>query len=375
MAFSTPSLNDFVRVAENGLSSAFFSEGSVLRKGVLKVLARVFAGVAYLVVLLLQKMWKNAFVMTCDVETLVDFGRDYDLPNKPESYAKGLVVVKSDGSAVTIPQGTVFTTDSGIEFECVADTSLSGGIAGTPISVIALASGDDSNCSTGMLLSFRDGTPEHVDESVAVDSEGLSGGTKIEVVVNGNTEYWGESVEEYRARLLNYRRNQPSGGCNADYKGWAERFASVSKCIVEANYPETNSVTCVLAHFSENSDSIAVNSTNVAEVAAYINDEIRRPVTADVRVVSCTEKSVDFTMAISPDNADNRASVRSALKKALRSYVPGDVVSKTDLTVNLKASSSVQSVSVVAVGGGESIELSLSNHELPVIGEITWNEI
>ena len=61
MAFETPTLNDFVRISENGLSTAFYGESSVLRKSVLKVLARVFAGVAFLVVLLLKKMWKNVF--------------------------------------------------------------------------------------------------------------------------------------------------------------------------------------------------------------------------------------------------------------------------------------------------------------------------
>ena len=89
MAFETPTLNDFVRISENGLSTAFYGESSVLRKSVLKVLARVFAGVAFLVVLLLKKMWKNVFLTTCDVETLKDFGVDFDLPNKPESFSKG----------------------------------------------------------------------------------------------------------------------------------------------------------------------------------------------------------------------------------------------------------------------------------------------
>lgn len=42
MAFETPTLNDFVRISENGLSTAFYGESSVLRKSVLKVLARVF---------------------------------------------------------------------------------------------------------------------------------------------------------------------------------------------------------------------------------------------------------------------------------------------------------------------------------------------
>ena len=107
MPFSTPTLSDLVRIAENGLSSEFYGEESVLRKSVLKVIARVFAGVTFLLVLLLQKMWKNAFLSTCDVETLKDNGVDFDLPNKPESYAKGQVIItKTTASNVSISQGS-----------------------------------------------------------------------------------------------------------------------------------------------------------------------------------------------------------------------------------------------------------------------------
>ena len=378
MPFVTPTLNDLVRVAENGLSSAFeISGGTVLRKSVMKVLARVFAGTVFLLVLLLRKMWNNAFIYTCDVETLKDFGTDFDLPNKPESFAKGVVTVETTtASSITLSQGTVLSTVEGIEFEIDSDYTLSGGINKLfNVNVIAVQSGTDGNLVSGSLLSFRDGTPEGVDASVTVGAEGISGGQKIEVIVNGNTEYWGESVEEYRTRLLNYRRNQPHGGCEADYKSWAERFAFVSKCIVEPNYPETNSVTCVLAYFSDDSEHITVNSTNLAEVESYIKSDERRPVTADVRVVSCTEKVVDFSIAVRPNNTGSQSTVVSALKKALQEYTPGETILADYLNVKLLGMSGVEKIVVVSVGSGDSVSLSKSAHELPVVGAITWNDV
>ena len=374
MAFSIPSLSDFVRIAENGLSSEFYGEASVLRKSVLKVIARVFAGIAYLLALFLRKMWKNAFIHSCDVETLDDFGVDFDLPNKPESYAKGQVMVtKTTSSNVAISQGTVIADESGNEFEVDADYTLSGSANSVfMVKVLAVQSGDSGNIDAGTVLAFRDGAPSGLEDDVVVDAEGISGGVKIEVLVNGNVEYWGETVERYRNRLLDYRRNQPSGGDDADYKSWAERFPSVTKCIVQPNYPVANAVTCVLAYYGEESDSIAVNTTNVNEVRDYIQSDVRRPITADVRVVSCVPKDIDFVIRISPNNMNVQASVQSALRKILESYVPGDTLTKNDFSIKLVGASSADNVYVVSVNSSDSVFLSKPDHELPVIHSVTW---
>ena len=374
MAFSTPSLNDFVRIAENGLSSEFYGEESVLRKSVLKVLARVFAGVAFLLVLLLRKMWKNAFLTTCDVETLEDNGIDYDFPNKPESYAKGRVLVtKTTSSNIEIEQGTILSDDNGNEFEIDSDYTLSGAAESIfTVNVIAVRAGDEGNVSAGTVLAFRDGTPEGVAEDVTVDDEGISGGVSIEVMVNGNAERWGETAENYRERLLFYRRNPPSGGSVSDYKMWCERFPFVTRCIPQQNYPDVNSVTCVLAYYGDDSDSIAVNSTNVEEVEAYVQSDVRRCATADVIVVSCLPKTINFVISLSPNNVNTRASVENALKNVLRSYEPGNVVHSYDLDVALKGSSVADSVAVSSMNNNDLVSLSKENHELPVVGSISW---
>lgn len=376
MAFSIPSLNDLVRVAENGLLASFgFESGSTLRKSVLKVLARVFAGTAYLVVLLLGKMWKNVFLTTCDVETLVENGANFDLPNKPESYARGQVVVKSADVAAVIRQGTILVANGDVEYEVVSDVTLSGGADGTLVNVMAVAPGESSDVDAGTALVYRDGVPENVVDDTVVAPGGLMGGRSIEVVVNGNTEYWGESVEAYRARLLNYRRNQPSGGNDADYKGWAERFSSVDKCIPFANYPNSGCVRCVLSHFSELSDHIAVNSTNVAEVSDYICSDVRRPITANVTVVSCTEKTVNAYIGISPNTPEGQTSVRKALKEVFRSYAPGDTITLQDLNTKLSLAANVDRLSVTQLNGFESIALDKSTNEMPVVGVVVWDSL
>lgn len=373
MAFSTPSLSDLIRTAENGISSAFYGVVSVLRKGVLKVLARVFAGLVHLLFMLLRLMWRNVFISTADVESLKNFGTDFGIPNKPDACAGGYAIIKASSASIEIEQGVVLVSDSGIEFEVVADTILTGGEDGSPVKVLALESGDDGNLPAGIVLSFRDGVPEGVDEIVSVGDEGLNGGVKIEVEVDGAVEYWGETVEEYRGRLLDRRRNQPCGGSDADYKSWAERFSQVSRCVVEECYPAAGAVRCVLCHFDD-ADSVTVSSDAVQEVSNYIKSDDRRPITADVSIVSCKNKVLNLAVKVYPNNENIHASVRTALRNALRSYSPGDTVRADALTVKLLESSVAEKIAVTSVLGQQAVVLDRADAEMPVVGDIAWSE-
>lgn len=370
-----PSLNDLIRIAENGLSQSFFGNVSTLKKSVLKVIARVFAGVAYLILLVVKKLWKNSFLTTCDVESLVSFGADFDLPNKPESFSRGKVVIKSDDNTVVIVQSTILESEKGNEYEVLANTTLTGGEDGTLVPVIAVVSGEGENLVGGEILSFRDGTPEDVDEDVVVSDGGISGGKSLNVVVNGNDENWGESVEEYRARLLKWRRNQPSGGTMADYEQWAERFSFVSKCYVLPCYPNPGAVTCVLANFQDDGHLGINDSGSVSEVAQYINDDSRRPVTAAVTVADCTEKELSFNIAIYPNNDNVKASVTVSLKMALRQYYPGDRITCDDIAATLRASSAAEKIAVSKINDSSAVYLSKPGHELAYLPSdgITWS--
>lgn len=370
MAFSVPTLNDLVRTSENGMMSAFGIEVSSLRKGVLKILARVWAGIAYLLILFLSKMWKNFFIFSADVESLKECqGVDLGLPPKPAGYALGAVVVKSESSSAVLPQGTIFVDDDGNEYETVLDTTLSGGASGTDVKVLAVDFGSASNHESGCELTFRDGTPQYIDDVAVVGDGGIKGGSDIEVVVNGTVDHWGETVEDYRARLINYRQNPPVGGNSADYKNWAERFNFVSKCIVDPDYPHAGAVTLVLANYNDN--DITLNQYQVNEVRDYIDQ--RRFVTADVQIYSCASKSVPLSIGISPNTPSAKESVLKSLKMALKKYVPGDNVAAGELESELRSSADVESVKVYSVGTGSSIQLSRANHELPVTGPISWS--
>ena len=56
------SLEDIIRYVDTAFALKFYSGASVLRKGVLKVLARVFGGALYMISLLCKRIWKNRFL-------------------------------------------------------------------------------------------------------------------------------------------------------------------------------------------------------------------------------------------------------------------------------------------------------------------------
>lgn len=373
MAFQTPGLQDLIRSAENGLSVAFYGVSSTLRKTTLKVLARVFGGVTYLLLLFLQWMWKNVFVSTCDVEALLSFGADYGLPRKAAGYARGNVLMNGVSGAV-VSQGTILIDSvSSAEYEVVSDVTMTG--ANMDVSVIAMQFGTSSNLDAGAVLEFRDGVIANVSESVVVSVGGLVGGINYEITVNGIVENWGETVEAYRKRLLYRRQNPPQGSAIQDYKIWATRFAAVTDCIVFPNYPKVNGVTCVLVRYDD-SDNVELNEIEVAEVKDYLTADIRRPVTAEVIVSSCVAKSINLAVAITPNTSTVQDSVRAALRLALRAYVPGDTITIEKLTIAAKDSSAASNVSVTAiVGSGVSVKLSKENYEVGVLGDIMWSPL
>lgn len=161
----------------------------------------------------------------------------------------------------------------------------------------------------------------------------------------------------------------------ADYEQWAERFSFVSKCYVLPCYPNPGAVTCVLANFQDDGHLGINDSGSVSEVAQYINDDSRRPVTASVTVADCTEKELYFNIAIYPNNDNVKASVTESLKIALRRYYPGDRIACDDIAATLRASSAAEKIAVSKINNSSAVYLSKPGHELAYLPSdgITWS--
>lgn len=353
------SLKDLVRIVENGLAVQFYGvsgQTNVLRKTVLKVLATVLGGALYMLSLIEKRIWKNRFVNSCDVSALDGFGAEYGVPHKAPMAATGTVDVtlESGTASAVIPKGTVFTDQSGkLEYTVTAATTVTETNFAVP--VVANENGYEYNMEAGVEFEFRD---EPVSGVASVKSLLITGGVAEGVEKDGDVQVWGETAEEYRARLLNRIQNPVSGGSKNDYWRWATRFQFVTDAFVIPNRPNANSVSVAIANY--NSESIAVGSDQVAEVSAYMTDDVRRPITADVRVFSVTPVNVEITARVTPYNDSVKESVSAAIKQYLRTVAPGNLVTFDKLQLVALSNSTAETFAVTSAKKGGSVVSELS---------------
>ena len=353
------SLQDIVRIVENSLAIQFYGQSSVLRKSVLKVLAHVVGGALYMLVLLAKRIWKNRFVTTCDVSALDGFGLEYGVPHKVPLQSSGtaIVTLESGVDSLTIPQGTVLVNEeTNIEYEVPNEVLVDSEHVGIP--VVAVDVGADCDLGPGVTLAFRNGGVAGVESVV---TETISGGVAEAVEIDGEVKIWGELAEEYRSRLINRIQNPVHGGASNDYQLWSTRFSFVTDAFVFPNQPETNAVSVALANY--NSANITPTSDQIEEVSNYITDDVRRPVTARVRVFGVTPVIVEMTAYVSPYNQYVRESVTAAIKQYLRKMKPGSVLDFETLRLNVLSNSMAETFSVQSMSKAgtsvQSLELDL----------------
>lgn len=319
MPFKVPTLTEVNRVVENGFSQAFYGTSGILRAMVLKVISKVVAGTVYMIVLLASYIWKNEFVETADVEGLVRKGGVYGMPPKPASRARGKIIVTGT-AGTSVPAGTVLVDDvNGYEYELLSAATIPSGSTSVSVQVYSIGFGSQYNMDAGATLSFRDAATGEF--TFTVDSEGLYGGSRVDVTVDGVVRQWSESIEDYRSRLKIRSKNQPMGGDIADYWLWAMSFSEVSNCFVVPNWPLTNSVSVFVANF--NTPSIALNSTIVDEIQNYISSNDRRPATSEPVVATVAPKPCKFNVEIPVVNDFYKSSVLTACKNLLKTLGPG----------------------------------------------------
>lgn len=345
------SLSDLIRYAESAFAVKFYSGASVLRKGVLKIIASVLGGMTYMISLLCKRIWKNRFLTTCDVEWLDGFGVEFELPHKAPTYSKGYVKVSflTGYSSASIPAGTYLVDPlTGHEYFTLVAQSVSAN--SKKIRIVSTDPGN-YNLSTRTVLEWRDTAPSGLEDSVEVDEYGIFGGFSTSVSIDGVDQTWGETAEEYRQRLLKRERNPPHGGCVADYEMWAERFDFVSKAYVVPNEPNANSVTVALADYHY--EQISVHPDDVDKVKNYIVAKSRRVATADPRVFSVTVANFECAATVSPFNEDVQNSVRLAAESFFAEKYPGTTSYFDDLIFYVRSNSLASQFAITSLNKNE----------------------
>jgi len=349
MAFQRPTLAELVERVQNDLESRLNNNGSLLRRAVLVVIARVIAGVSHLLHGHLEWIFKQVFPDTADEDQLKRWSSIFGVTQKPADFATGLVVFTGVNTTI-IPQGTeIQRSDGKIYITDVLGTISAGQVI---ILVVAEESGVDQNTVAGNQMQMVSPLLG-VDNIVTVDVAGL---------VNGLDA---EALDLLRQRLIDRIQFAPLGGSANDYESWALSVTGVTRAFV---YPNNQGPGTVGVSFvQDNEVSIIPLAPKITEVQDYIN--IRKPVTAAVTVFAPIALAVNFTIDLIPDTGPIRIAVEAELKDLLkRQNGPGAVLLRTHISeaISIAAGEVNHILSIPAA------DVTPAASEIVIFGAITW---
>ena len=351
MSFSLPSFRDILTRAQTDLGG--FSNGTVPRRSIEYVLARMLAGVSKGLYGYLTYILKQVFFDTAD-ET--NFWHWFTILGPPEGrkaaefWAGTYEFTGTNGT--NIPDGTQLQRPDGQLYETDGAVTISGGVAEADI--IALEAGADGNNEDGQVLSLA--LPV-----AGVDPDG-------EVTSTTTTGSDLESREDGQARLFQHLRTPPSGGGPGDYVRWALEVPGVTRAWEFANLEGPNSVSVAFVRDGDGSGSAIVpDSGERATVLAHL--QTRAPITVTVYVITLTAVPLDVTLSsLDPDNADVRAAIEEELTDLLeREAEPGGTLalSKINEAISAAAGEEDHATSIPAA------DITYATDEIGIMGTLT----
>lgn len=212
---------------------------------------------------------------------LVELAAVYGISKRPAAAASGYVAIQVSSGTVTIPQGYILTSPSGVKYQT---TSNNVGVAnGALVEVIAQEGGASTNLAGGVVCTWDSAAVGFLLPTCTV-SGGLTGGVDE------------DSEETLRERLFD-RLSFPQGGGNvAQVKAWAEsNTAAVEKAYVYAAVRGPASVDVALT--SSSSVERVVANTFVSSVASYVSSQL--PGHESLNVTTVTPTRVDLIVGLS----------------------------------------------------------------------------
>lgn len=349
MAIDRPSLSDLVDRIKKDLESRLASAGSILRRSVLYVIAKVQAGGFHLLYGRLEYLSLQIFPSDADEQYLLKWSTLFNVPRKQATFAGfNVSLVGSNGSVV--PAGTILKRSDDVEFTTLVDaTIVSGSIS---VGVICSDAGATGNTDPDSTLNF-------VSPVSGVNSQATVGS----VVITGEDQ---EGLELWRARIILKIQTPPQGGALSDYVAWALSVAGVTRAWPYQDHlgPGTVGLAFVM---DRNVGSIIPSTDQIAAVQAFVDSV--RPVTAIVTCFAPIADTLNFTIGISPTTASVKAAVIAELTDLIqREGEPGGTLLLSH--INEAIATAAGEVDHALTSPSANV-VSASGH-IPVMGTVTW---
>jgi uncharacterized phage protein gp47/JayE len=350
MAFTRPTLPELIDRIQADFVSRLSLVGALLRRSVVYVLSRVWAGATHMLHGHLEFVSRQLFADTAEAEFLERIGGLFGVPRNSPAFAAGVVNVSgTDGTL--IPAGTVLVRSDGVKYETEIDVTVASG--SVTLDVLSISAGASGNCAGGTVLSFESPIAG-VSSTGTVAVAGISLGADK------------EDIEDYRTRVMERMRSPPHGGAAADYVAWAKEVAGVTRAWV---YPQELGAGTVTVRFcrDDDLDGPIPDSSEVTAVANYI--AAKKPVTATLTVVAPVATPINFTLHIAPDTSDTRAAVQAELTDMLRRTAePGAITYLSQLRTAIGNAAGITDYTLTAPAAN----VSHTAGQLATLGTITW---
>jgi uncharacterized phage protein gp47/JayE len=229
---------------------------------------------------------------------------------------------------------------------------------------LALESGEAGNLQAGETLNIVSAIPD-VDGVATVSS----------ITTEAEDQ---ETLEEYRARVIERYQKRPQGGALIDYNIWAREVPGITRSFSYRVDPGFIAVYPI----EDGGATRIPSAAKLAEVDAYINDPSRRPLQALTVVAAMTEVvfNVDISNLI-PDTTDIRAEIEQNVEEFLLSRQPQQFLNEQNLK---NVISEATMISIAIQSGAQSLDLvlkqdttpvssyTLGNNELAILGSVTF---
>lgn len=313
MPFSRPTLTDLrAQAMQDVTASDLPNADGMLRRAVLRVLAWVVAGLAYLHYGYLDWIARMAVPFTAAQEFLVAWAALVGIIRKPASLAQGPILFTGTTGSV-IPAGTEIVRSDGVQFTTLADGVIDA-LGSAIVSVIAVQPGAAGQTDAGVQF------------TIATTIAGVQPGGIANAAFTGGAD--AEADDALRTRMLQRYAEPPQGGARADYLEWALAVPGVTRAWVFGStmgpgsvllYVMLDEAQAIFGGFPQGTDGVAGDETrgvaamgDQLAVANYIYP--REPVTALVYVAAPTAFPINVTIT---DLDQNTLAVRTAISAAL----------------------------------------------------------
>ncbi|MEZ6994352.1 MULTISPECIES: baseplate J/gp47 family protein [unclassified Aeromonas] len=323
-----------------------------LRRSDAEVYARAYAGAVHGVNGHIEYLERNMLPDLCDEQWLLRHAGMKKCPRKEAQPAAGWLRISGVSDGITVSAGAVavYQGSNPIQYVATESATSSGGVLRLPIT-----------CSeTGYHTNLDDGEGLILSEPVA----GLSS-SGVADSVQGGTDL--ESIDDWRARVLDRWYFTPQGGSDTDYQVWAEEVPGVTRAWCYRHWMGAGTVGVFLV--DDNSEALVPSAAIIDAARQHI--EPKAPVAAaELYLLGINIKRVAHRIKVTPDTPEVRAAVTAAMREFYRREGgPEQTIAPSRLSEAISAANGEYKHQLLAPVA----EFTTAKGEVVALGTTTWD--